>query len=417
MKKLLTILSLSVVTVASNAQIITTVLKPNATIGEDALVAFSERCRDWTAGVNPNSPELLAMSWTYADLDCDSGIFRTLLRFSELNSIPTGALVTGVTLNLYGVNASVNVTPGNSGYPVSPHATDNEILIRRVTSPWSEGTVTWGGMPTTTTVNQITTPASSSRWNWNYSNSSPELLNMVQDMINDPTQNFGFMLQLNNEHTRRSMLFASSDHPDSTLWPELIVTYEICNPEFSITTSSSSNGIFTFTSPVNDPSASHYWTYSGPSGSGPLGSVPMVGITFTQGGTYTICHMLTLPETKCSSCIDICTNGFIANLENRPASENKEEQRTNVSLEQPGMINATPNPTGTDWAINFTSKSEDRVLAIIIDMQNKIVFEKMINVDKGENTLKIDGINFASGQYILKLSLDGTNRTVKMIKY
>lgn len=413
MKKLLTILSLLTAgAINSNAQVMTAVLKPNAIIGEDAQIATNTQC-NWANATNSNQPEIVAMKWTYTGQNCGIGTTRSLIRFSQLSGIPTTAYVTGVTLNLYGVPSSGNY--GNSGHTGSPHATDNEVLIRRVTSAWNENTVTWNTMPTTTTANQITTPASTTQWNWNYTNSSPELLDMVQDMISNPTSNFGFMLQLNNENIRRGMLFASSDHPDSTLWPELIVTYELCNPHFTITTSSSSNGIYTFKSPVNQASASHGWSIFGPGGNIFPADTASVTVVFNQAGTYKVCHNLTLPETKCTACIEICTNGAVASAGNRPAPI--EEQNLPAQSGQAGAITATPNPTENDWTINFSSAKQDRVRAIVIDMQNKVVFDKMIDVQQGENTLKIDGTKFASGQYVLTLPLEGSSKTVKMVKY
>jgi len=53
---------------------------------------------------------------------------------------------------------------------------------------------------------------------------------MVKGMVNKPDSNFGFMLKLKREVTYRSLIFASSDSSDSTLWPKLKICYTIPQP-------------------------------------------------------------------------------------------------------------------------------------------------------------------------------------------
>jgi hypothetical protein len=43
----------------------------------------------------------------------------------------------------------------------------------------------------------------------------------ISDMINNPTMNFGFVIQLQTEMQYRSLDFASGDCTDSTKWPKL----------------------------------------------------------------------------------------------------------------------------------------------------------------------------------------------------
>jgi hypothetical protein len=50
--------------------------------------------------------------------------------------------------------------------------------------------------------------------------------NLVKD-IQSSGQNSGFMFMLQNEQPMRHTEFASSNHTDSTLWPELEVTYQL----------------------------------------------------------------------------------------------------------------------------------------------------------------------------------------------
>jgi gliding motility-associated-like protein len=149
-----------------------------------------------------------------------------LLKFDELSTIPANATIMRAELKLYGVPTN-NI--GNSCYPNSPYNSNcpNTSYIQRVTSTWNEQTVTWNTQPTTTTANQITIPQSTTQWNWNFTDTSANLVAMVQDMVSNPTSNFGFMMKLQTETHYKSLVFASSDHSNSALHPELIVTYNI----------------------------------------------------------------------------------------------------------------------------------------------------------------------------------------------
>lgn len=355
------------------------------------------------------------MAWTYNSVDCGTGISRSLIRFAELNTlIPPTAMITSVTLNLYGLPSSGN--PGNTGYPASPHATDNQMIISRVTSAWNENTVTWNSAPTTTTQNQITTPASTTRWNWNYSNNSQNLRDMVQIMVSNPTQNFGFQLQLQTEATRRAMMFASADHPTATLRPELIVTYIPCYAHFTIATSSLSNGIYTFNSPINDPAATHQWYYYGPNGYGPLGTSSSANTTFNQAGTYKVCHQLYLPTTKCEACIEICTNGLVGDGQSIPPPGNTAAMAM-VTPEKSGKLVAAPNPTDKNWTVNFVSETEGMGQAVVVDIMSRKVLDKRVTIQKGTNTLLIEGGNLAPGQYILNMQTNEGTWSAKLVKY
>ena len=99
----------------------------------------------------------------------------------------------------------------------------NEILISRITSAWNESTVTWNNQPTITIQNQLLLPPSTSSTQ-DYTNIN--VTAMVQDMINNPVQSFGFMLQLANEAYYRSVLFASSDHSNPALHPLLQICFD-----------------------------------------------------------------------------------------------------------------------------------------------------------------------------------------------
>jgi len=218
----------------------TVTFKPNATTGQDASIGTSYGCT-MQGNTQPNeylncgnSQEITPTAWTYNSNGCSMGTARSLLRFDELSKIPVNATIIQAKLKLYGVSFTGNnaISVGNSCYPGSPSLyadnCPNNCFIQKVTSAWNEQTVTWNTQPTTTPANQITIPQSTLQWNWNFADSSANLVAMVQDWVTNPSKNFGVMIKQVTESYYRSVLFASSDHPNSALHPELIVTYTVC---------------------------------------------------------------------------------------------------------------------------------------------------------------------------------------------
>lgn len=215
----------------------TVTFKPGPLIGQDAMIRSEGDCilNIFTKPANEinfgNYQYFLSMAWTFDYLGCPSGTLRSLIKFTELASIPTNAVIVGAELKLFGITPNTS-NSGNSCYPDSPYSSGcpNSAFIRRVTSVWDEQTVTWNTQPTTTTINQITIFQTTSQWNWNFSTSSDNLVAMVQDMVSNPITNNGFMILLEIESFYRCVVFASSNHSNPDLWPQLSVTYEIPYP-------------------------------------------------------------------------------------------------------------------------------------------------------------------------------------------
>jgi hypothetical protein len=188
----------------------TIVLQPNGIDGKDALLANCVPC----GYANTNygwSEDFAAAAWTNNGADSK---LRSLIRF-DLTSIPANSSIVSATLSLYHNPSSLN---GDH----SSLSGSNESVIQRVTTPWDENVVTWQNQPNTTTINQVILPQSTST-SQNYININVQAL--VQDMVNSPTTNFGFLLKMVSETAYRRMIFASSDHPNSELHPRLTIVY------------------------------------------------------------------------------------------------------------------------------------------------------------------------------------------------
>lgn len=185
----------------------TIVFQPNSATGEDAIVSDNSPNQN-----NASVQDMHSLAWTLAGTPF---INRSFIRF-DLSSIPVSAVIQQATLTLYNDPSS----GANSGQHSSLSGS-NESLLERVSSPWSENTITWNNQPTSVVFNPVILPQSTSP-NQDYSIDASA---QVQDMVNNPLSNFGFVLKLQTEQFYRCLVFASSDHPNAALRPRLEITY------------------------------------------------------------------------------------------------------------------------------------------------------------------------------------------------
>jgi hypothetical protein len=182
---------------------ITLQLQPNPTTGKDAYLASGAGTKNYG-----QHPDLAASASTCNGIPCNArGIFQF-----DLSSIPSGSTIISAKLSLY-----ANVPYNNSGVAMS--GTNNSSVIQRVLSAWDANLVTWDTQPSTTPLNQVFL-ATSKTASQNYTDI--DVTSLVTDMV---PNNFGFLLKLQNEQYYNFMQFASSNYPDSTLRPKLVVVY------------------------------------------------------------------------------------------------------------------------------------------------------------------------------------------------
>lgn len=186
----------------------TIVLQPGPTLGKDA----STNSRSYSVNVNSGtSPAFQARSWTWGGTP---GSIRSFIQF-DLSSIPDSSSIDSAFLTLTH-NETTDVPNGHSSASGS-----NSAYLRRITSSWKETTITHSNQPTTAINNQVTLPISTSL----LQDYTINVTALVQDMVNDSANSYGFMMRLITEQHYRALIFASSDYPDSTRWPKLEVTY------------------------------------------------------------------------------------------------------------------------------------------------------------------------------------------------
>lgn len=212
------LLALFILTVFNLSAQTTVVLHPDAAAGKDAQV------NDYGTNTTTNygtAPVFASYVWTNGTVF----INKALLQF-DLSSIPANAVVTNALLDLYADNPTTTFV-GNPSTPMN--GTNNASYIKRVTQAWNESTLTWNNQPAVTNINQATLPTSMSA---TQDYVGVNITALVQDLVT--IGNNGFMIEPVATSPSNSMVFRSSDYPDSTYRPRLTITYTL--PETSCLT-------------------------------------------------------------------------------------------------------------------------------------------------------------------------------------
>lgn len=186
----------------------TVTLKPVNGNGKDAAITTQ------APGVNYGSlVDFESLTWTCQSVLCNS---KGLLEY-DLSFIPAGSVINSATLYLY---ANLNAPNGISGEP--NYGNDNAGYLSRITQSWNENTVTWNNQPAITSQNQVLIPQSTTT-DQDY---VLDVTTLTQDMIDNPSSGYGFMMSLINQvNYYNSLIFCSSDIPDTALAPALSITY------------------------------------------------------------------------------------------------------------------------------------------------------------------------------------------------
>jgi len=146
-----------------------------------------------------------------------------LVRF-DLSALPANAVIDSAVMELYLVYAA-GENPKSLG-------------IYRVTSAWSESTVTWNTFPTadpwglTFSVDSVT-----------YQYKSRAITGWASYWQNNPTQNHGVFIRGSGETTYFERTFESKDHMENR--PRLVVNYHIPTPTPTITPTRTRTPTFT----------------------------------------------------------------------------------------------------------------------------------------------------------------------------
>lgn len=181
------------------------ILQPDGHVGKDAVICSNDPDQNFgevmELGANVTTPQGTPL------------IQRSLFEF-DLSEIPDGSEILMAILSLWYAEGSDSVHSVATG--------PNTAFLQRITADWDEASVSWNNQPASVITNRVIIN-SSSELKEDYPEIDATLL--VQDMIDNRENSYGFLLMLETETGVRGLYFASSDHPDPELRPRLHVRY------------------------------------------------------------------------------------------------------------------------------------------------------------------------------------------------
>ena len=181
------------------------VLQPDSDAGKDSNI--------WSLYPDRNGGDSPFLRADVGFIQDDPYIERSLFQF-DLSAISAGSEILLAELSLYYFDLQDRDHHTTTG--------PNTAFIQKVTSAWDENSITWSNQPASTITNQsIVLDMTQSRGDL----IDQDVTEIVQEMVNNMIENFGFLVKLETEDGNKGMYFASSDHPNASLHPKLIVTY------------------------------------------------------------------------------------------------------------------------------------------------------------------------------------------------
>ncbi|MES2588802.1 MAG: DNRLRE domain-containing protein [Bacteroidota bacterium] len=185
-------------------------LKPGPQKGKDSEIAFASIYD----GITLETLGLIgASAWTWSG---EASTVHTVIDF-DWSLLPQDAVVSSASIKFFAFNGD-----GGSQEFHSTLSGSNESWLHRITQPWNESTMNNQSAPLYTDLNRVALPATDSI-NQDF---EIDVTQLVNDMLQNPTEGFGFYWKLQNEQYYRRLGFCSSDNSDPSKWPEIKITFE-----------------------------------------------------------------------------------------------------------------------------------------------------------------------------------------------
>lgn len=193
--------------------------RPGLKDGQDTYVSkIDNDPNDGNTNLNFTKEILASKFYYYGQLATQRGYIKF---DSLLYRIPSTANIISAKLFLYGETSSISFPYGNSYYTGSGNPANPCYIQRVVGKNWTESSLNWNNKPNTTTIDQVTLPASTSQWSYD---ASVDVTAIVKTMLS-LGKNYGFCMRQITEESYRVLLFSSSESTDVTKRPRLVVRY------------------------------------------------------------------------------------------------------------------------------------------------------------------------------------------------
>lgn len=156
---------------------------------------------------------LMASAWT---VNFQPVVYRSVFRF-DFSGFPADAAISAARLSLF--------NPGESltGSDHSSFSGSNRFVLCRVSEDWNPTTVTWKNQPSSSTASQVDIPGTESSYQ-DYLDI--DVTELVKDMVQNPSANYGFLLRLEDESYYRRICFSSFACQIEEKMPKLVIEYK-----------------------------------------------------------------------------------------------------------------------------------------------------------------------------------------------
>ncbi|MEI7980546.1 MAG: DNRLRE domain-containing protein [Bacteroidota bacterium] len=240
----------------------TIVLQPGPVDGKDTKI--NSAFPDYKWGTNPN---LVACTWTYEGV---FGIGRTLIRF-DLSIIPSEAQILDAKLTLfYDPDAANGEQYG-----------ENASYLEKIIENWDDMAATWNTQPLSTGTDAVFIARTKST---TQDLTDIDITGFVSGWVLNPETNFGFMHRMVTEEIYCSLVYSSSNHPNSDKRPKLVVTYRDCDPPLAGFSYSTQSVNVSFT---DSSSSANSWSWD--FGDGYFSNLQNPTHVYANQGVYPVC--------------------------------------------------------------------------------------------------------------------------------
>jgi hypothetical protein len=189
-------------------------IKPGALEGIDAWFWSFPKFKEYNWGVAREGNYGLhnvirAEAWEWFNSGRTDTI-RSAIKF-DLSNLPAYIIIDSARLNLFYYS--------NEGH--TKQEGQNHCVVERITEKWDEYKINWVNQPGTIGEDRILISPSEN----DSANYSIDVTHFIKFFKEYPDSNFGLMFKMHIETKLRGLTFASSDHVDEILHPELIINF------------------------------------------------------------------------------------------------------------------------------------------------------------------------------------------------
>ncbi len=185
------------------------VIQPDPVDGKDAV--FGKIVPDNNYG---DIPDIHLYAWTQGGI---LNVNRVAIDF-DLSIVPKGVIIDSAFISLYFNSTSAY----KDVIGVDGHYGDNSFVIDKITEEWDEDSITWNNQPTVSSDYQVYVEDTD---DVTLDFKNIDISKLIIDSYKYPESSFGLMLRHNLEEPYKVTFFASSDHPDKSKRPKLVIFY------------------------------------------------------------------------------------------------------------------------------------------------------------------------------------------------